>query len=90
MQIKSSTTLRKEYGAISELARETGEPIYITVNGEGDTVIMNLEAFEQREEEIRLRAKLELAEQSRLAGEPTFSIEESRARLNALFEARHA
>ena len=41
-----------------------------------------------REEGIRLRAKLELAEQSRLAGEKAFSIEESRARLNAIYDAR--
>ena len=32
---------------ISELCRESMEPIYITKNGYGDMVIMNLELYEQ-------------------------------------------
>ena len=37
-----------------------------------------------REEMRRLRAKLAAAESSRLSGQPSFSLEESRARLEAL------
>jgi prevent-host-death family protein len=79
--IKSSTALRNDYLSISELARRTEEPIYITKNGEGDLVVMSMEAFEKREETIRLKAKLEAAENSRLSGEPTVSAEEARRRL---------
>jgi len=84
--IKSSTNLRNDYGTISTLAHETQEPVYITKNGEGDLVIMSIDAFEKREELIRLRAKLELAEQSRLAGEPVYTLEDSRQRLNKVYE----
>ena len=40
MYMKSSTELPNSYNEIARQARETAESIYITMNGNGDTVIM--------------------------------------------------
>lgn len=81
MQIKSSTALRNDYGRISNLAHQTAEPIYITKNGEGDVVVMSIDAFEQRERMLEHRAKVLEAEISRLSGEPAYTVNEVRSRL---------
>jgi hypothetical protein len=49
---------------------------------------MSIEAFEKREEIIKLRAKIEIAEKSRLAGDPTFTIKESKQRLEKIYESK--
>ena len=85
MIIKPSTALRNDYGSISDLAHKEDMPIYITKNGEGDLVIMSIDAFERREDVLKLRAKLAAAEQSRLSGQPAVSIEESRKRLEEIY-----
>ena len=56
MLIKPSTALAEDYAAVSRLARETGEPIYITQDGEDDAVLMNSETFEQMREQIAFDA----------------------------------
>lgn len=81
MLIKASAALRNDYAAISALAKETKEPIYITKNGEGDLVLMSIDAFEKREQMLQLRAKVLQAEQERIDGQPTISVSEARKRL---------
>ncbi len=81
MIIKASASLRNDYTTISNMAKETKEPIYITKNGEGDLVLMSIEVFERREQILQLRAKVLQAEQERLDGAPTISVSEARKRL---------
>lgn len=81
MIIKASAALRNDYASISALAKETKEPIYITKNGEGDMVLMSIDAFERREQILKLRATVLQAEQERLSGASTLSVAEARKRL---------
>lgn len=81
MIIKASASLRNNYIEISNMAKETQEPIYITKNGEGDLVLMSIDAFEKREQLIRLREKILQAEQERIDGMATRSISQVRQQL---------
>ena len=76
-----SAALRNDYTSISNLAKETKEPVYITKNGEGDLVLMDIDAFEKREKVLELRAKVLQAEQERLDGANTLSISETKKML---------
>ena len=83
MYIKASAALRNDYSSISALAKETKEPIYITKNGEGDMVLMSIDAFEKREQMLELRSRVLKAEEERIRGDKTYSIDEVREMLAA-------
>ncbi len=83
MNIKPSAAIRKNYNEISELCKRSGEPVYLTKNGEGDLVVMDIETFARRESMLRLRENLILAEEGRLNGKPGHSIDEVSAMMEA-------
>ncbi|MDR2615534.1 MAG: type II toxin-antitoxin system Phd/YefM family antitoxin [Oscillospiraceae bacterium] len=58
MNIKSSAAIQNNYDEISELCKKTGEPVYLTKDGEGDLVVMDIESFSRRESMFRLRETL--------------------------------
>ena len=60
--IRPSSELRNKYNEISNLCKETREPVFITVNGHGDTVIMNLEDYNQMIAELELLKMLSESE----------------------------
>ena len=56
--IKPSAAIRQNYTEIANLCKETGEPVFLTKNGEGDLVVMDIAAYDQREKQLELREKL--------------------------------
>ncbi|PKL13064.1 MAG: prevent-host-death protein [Spirochaetae bacterium HGW-Spirochaetae-8] len=76
MQIKPSASIRQNYNEIANLCKSTGEPLYLTKNGEGDLVVMDIEAFSRREKMLKLREELLAVEEDRLAGRMGISPDE--------------
>ena len=49
-----SSDLRNRYPEISRILKDTKQPIYITVNGRGDSVILDFEAYQKLEMDLKL------------------------------------
>jgi PHD/YefM family antitoxin component YafN of YafNO toxin-antitoxin module len=86
MTIKPSSALREDYTQISMLAKASGEPIFITDEGEADMVLLSVEAYEERERMLSERAAILEAEFARLSGVKTYSIDEARKMLREKIE----
>lgn len=66
--IRPISDLRNSANEISDFCRQTREPVYITRNGTGDMVVMNIEEYERNQALIDLYGKLAVAEQEIAAG----------------------
>ena len=76
MNIKPSAAIRNSYNDISNYCKTTGEPVYLTKNGEGDLVVMDIEAFTRREKMLKLREELIAVEEDRLCGKRGYTVRE--------------
>ncbi len=89
MNIRPSAAIRQNYNEIAELCRKTAEPIFLTKNGEGDLVVMDIETYNRREKMLRLREELLSVEEERLRGADGWSVDEVAAKMRgAIAEAR--
>ena len=86
MTIYPSAKIRQNYNEISKECKKTKEPIYLTKNGEGDLVVMDIEAFNQREKMLKLREELLSIEEDRIAGRKGISIDDLDRKLDVLIE----
>ena len=84
MTILPSTSLRNQYNDISERCKATGEPIYLTKNGEGDLVVMSIEAFEKQESLLQLKERLLDIELEQKSGAKSYSVDELDAALKRI------
>lgn len=76
MNIRPSAAIRQNYNEIAELCRKTAEPVFLTKNGEGDLVVMDIETFSRREKMLKLREELLAVEEDRARGVPGYTVDE--------------
>lgn len=58
----------KKTAEISQMCKDSGEPIFITKNGYGDMVIMSMELYEQKMFMLDVYSKLVAADEQVKAG----------------------
>ena len=83
MNIRPSAAIRQNYNEIAELCRKTEEPVFLTKNGEGDLVVMDMETFNRREKMLKLREELLAVEEDRMRGSKGYSVEEVTAMMSS-------
>lgn len=88
MTIMASADIRLKYNEVVEKCKESGAPIYLTKNGQGELVVMDIASFEKREQELRAQQLVLEAFAARLAGEKDYSLEESKNLINNLVEGK--
>ena len=74
--IKPSSELRKNYNSVADICRTRKVPVFLNRNGEGDMVIMDIDTYSRREEDLALAQRLATVELSRLSGMKDLSINE--------------
>ena len=86
MVIMASADIRLKYNDVVQKCKESGAPVYLTKNGQGELVVMDIASFERREQELRAQQLVLEAYAARLAGEKDYSLEESKALIKGLIE----
>ena len=86
MQIKPSASIRQNYNEIADLCKSSGEPVFLTKNGEGDLVVLDIETFTRREKMLRLREELLAVEEDRLAGRAGSTSDELESYLESIID----
>ena len=79
MIIRPSAAIRQNYNEIAEQCRKTGEPVFLTKNGEGDLVVMDIETYKLREELLAV-------EEDRMNGNKGYSVEEVAAMMRSVIQ----
>ena len=88
MNIRPSAAIRQNYNEIADMCRKTEEPVFLTKNGEGDLVVMDIGTYNRREKMLKLREEHLAVEEDRMRGSKGYSVEEVTAMMrNAIREA---
>lgn len=76
MNIRPSAAIRQNYNEIAEMCKKTKEPVFLTKNGEGDLVVMDIETYNRREKMLKLREELLSVEEDRISGSADCTLDE--------------
>ena len=79
--IRPISDLRNKANEISRICHESGEPVFITRNGEGHLVVMSLAAWERERARVDLYRLLDEAESDVKAGDKGITVAAMRKRL---------
>lgn len=74
--IRPVSDLRNNYSDISRSVHETGRPVFLTKNGEGDMVVLSMDAYENLEFSSEVYQKLLDAEREARSSTARFSSKE--------------
>ena len=86
MNIRPSAAIRQNYNEIAEMCKKTKEPIFLTKNGEGDLVVMDIETYNRRENMLKLREELLSVEEDRISGRTDCTLDELDKYLDDIIE----
>ena len=68
MLIKPSAAIRNNYRKVADYCIETGRPVFLTNNGEGELVVMSIQAWEEERQRIRVEESLLKIEADEITG----------------------
>jgi PHD/YefM family antitoxin component YafN of YafNO toxin-antitoxin module len=66
--IKPSAAIRNNYRKVADYCIETGQPVFLTNNGEGELVVMSIQTWEEERQRIRIEEALLRIEAEEAAG----------------------
>ena len=68
MDIRPSAAIRNNYRNVADYCIETGLPVFLTNNGEGELVVMSIQAWQEERQRLQAEASLLRVEAEELAG----------------------
>jgi prevent-host-death family protein len=79
--IRPISDLRNKANEISRICHQSGEPVFITKNGEGDLVVLSVAAWERQQARLELYELLDEAERDVAAGDRGIGVKALRKHL---------
>ena len=87
MVIKPSAAIRNNYRKVADFCIETGQPVFLTNNGEGELVVMSIAAWQEERNRIKIEEALLRIEAREHAGNMKYvPLEEAKTRLRKIVE----